>query len=77
MHVKYSIVANQIIYLIRLKVIQKRAFRMLFPEASCKEALEMTGMPTLYERRETLCKEFFQSICENNNKKLLFNYYHP
>ena len=28
----------------------------------------MTGIQTLYERRETLCKELFQSICENNHK---------
>ena len=34
-----------------------RAFPMLLPKASHKEALEMTAMPTLYERTETLCKE--------------------
>lgn len=49
---------------------------MLFPEASYREALQMTGMPILYERRETLCKELFQSICENNNHKL-FNLLPP
>ena len=41
-----------------------------------KEALEMTGMPTLYERRETLCEKLIQSICENNNHQLP-NLYHP
>ena len=40
---------------------------MLFAEAGYKEALEMMVMPTLYQRRETLCKELFQSICEKFN----------
>ena len=43
---------------------------MSFPEAIYKEVLEMTEMPTLYQRRETLCRELFQSICEDNDHKL-------
>ena len=54
----------------QIERIQTRAFRMLFSEASYGEALQMTGMSTLYERRETLCKELFQSICESINHKL-------
>ena len=43
---------------------------MLFPEASYKEPLEMTEMPTLYKRGEALCKELFQSIFANNHPDL-------
>ena len=35
--------------------IQRRALRMIFPDCSYSEGLVKAGLPTLYDRRSTLC----------------------
>ena len=50
-----------------IEQIQRRAFRILFPLMSYREARDFTGIPLLKERRETLCEQFFKKN-ENNDK---------
>ena len=48
-----------------IEQIQRRAFRILFPLMSYREARDFTGIPLLKERRESLCEQFFK-MNENN-----------
>ena len=50
-----------------IEQIQRRAFRILFPLMSYREAWGFTGIPLLKERRESLCEQFFKKN-ENNDK---------
>ena len=50
-----------------IEQIQLRAFRILFPLISNREARDFTGIPLLKERRESLCEQFFKKN-ENNDK---------
>ena len=50
-----------------IEQIQRRAFRILFPLMSYREARDFTGIPLLKERRESLCEQFFKKN-ENNDK---------
>ena len=50
--------------------IQRRALRMIFPDCSYSEGLVKAGLPTLYDRRSTLCKELFKDIDAQGNHKL-------
>ena len=43
---------------------------LAFSGESYDEALNITGLQTLFERRERLCVELFQSISNNNHHKL-------
>ena len=42
-----------------IEQIQRRAFRILLPLMSYREARDFTGIPLLKERRESLCEQFF------------------
>ena len=50
-----------------IEQVQRRAFRILFPLMSYREARDFTGILLLKERRETLCEQFFKKN-ENNDK---------
>ena len=52
--------------------VQKRALRIIVPNSSYNEALEITGITTLYDRRESLCYEFFRQNINSDKMTDLF-----
>ena len=50
--------------------IQRRALRIIFPDCSYSAGLVKAALTTLYDRRSTLCKEFFSDIDTLGNHKL-------
>ena len=52
--------------------IQKRALKIIVRNSTYKEALEITGITTLYDRRERLCDEFFKQNINNDKMTDLF-----
>ena len=48
--------------------IQKRALRLICPHLSYSQALEQTQLPTLAQRRNSLCQCFFMNITEPEHK---------
>ena len=46
----------------RLESIQQRALKIIFPDLSYREALAASGLPTLCDRRKSLCRQFFQAM---------------
>ena len=54
----------------QIERIQKRALRMLYPEERYGDALKLTGLQSLADRRDRLCRELFNSVSINNNHKL-------
>jgi hypothetical protein len=53
-----------------LERLQKHALRILYPELSYILALDMSGMATLYERREEASSLLFQEVVEHSDHKL-------
>ena len=51
-----------------LERIQKRATRIMLPELSYKERLAELKLPTLYERRDELCRRFYKTIRRPEDK---------
>ena len=49
---------------------QRRALRIIYPDCSYNEALLLTGLVPLYNRREFLCDKLFNSILSNPSHKL-------
>ena len=45
--------------------IQKRALSIISPAMSYRECLDSLGLPTLYDRRNGLCRQLFDSIAIN------------
>ena len=55
----------------QLERLQKRALRTISTNAlSCRQALEVSNIPTLYDRREAISNLLFQRISNNSNQKL-------
>ena len=52
----------------RIESIQKRALRTIYPNMNYPEALKSSNLPTLENRRELICKDFFRTIEQTNNK---------
>ena len=50
--------------------IQRRAFRIIFPDCSYSEGSAKAGLTTLYDRSSALCKELFSDINTQGNHKL-------
>ena len=50
--------------------IQKRALSIISPAVSYRECLDSLGLPTLYDRRNGLCRQLFDSIAINPGHKL-------
>ena len=51
-----------------LESIQKRALHIICPSSSYNESLEYFNLPTLRERRNLLCKRFFDDMKKDNHK---------
>ena len=45
-----------------------RALKTAFPDSSYSEALQRSGLPTLFDCREKLCRRFFQAILSPSHK---------
>jgi len=58
----------------RIEAIQKRAFRIIFGSFDYLDFCTRNGLSTLYERRDLLARQFFQSIL---NKNSCLNYLLP
>ena len=50
--------------------IQKRALSIISPAVSYRECLDSLDLPTLYDRRNGLCRQLFDSIAINPGHKL-------
>lgn len=53
-----------------LERIQRRSLRVIYPGLSYKAALTKAELPTLEERRESLCNKLYNQIEKNNSHKL-------
>jgi hypothetical protein len=53
-----------------LERLQKRAFRIIFPDQHYKEALKNTNTPLLYDRRQELTTKLFKDIVNSPEHKL-------
>ena len=51
-----------------LETVQKRAFKIVYPESSYSTALKDCNIPTLHSRREQLCQFYFKDISDPTNK---------
>ena len=63
-----------------LERLQRRATKIIYPELSYANALELSGLLTLYDRREANAAKLFDEICANQSyslHKLLPNKYQP
>jgi len=58
----------------RIEAIQKRAFRIIFGSFDYLDFCSRNGLSTLYERRDLLARQYFQSIL---NKRSCLNYLLP
>jgi len=58
----------------RIEAIQKRVFRIIFGSFDYLDFCSRNGLSTLYERRDLLARQFFQSIL---NKNSCLNYLLP
>ena len=46
----------------KLESIQQWALKSIIPELSYREALVVSGLPTLCDHHESLCRQFFQAV---------------
>ena len=53
-----------------IETIQRRAFRIIYPQLSYQDALDTLGLQTLYARRRDLCNELFDPILSDEEHKL-------
>ena len=63
-----------------LERLQKRAMNFIYPELSYAKALGLSGLLTLYDRREAILAKLFHEICANQSQslhKLLPSKYQP
>ena len=51
-----------------IELIQKRCMKTIFPGCSYDDILEMTNLPTLHDRRTTLCRAYFNKMNTSNHK---------
>ena len=51
-----------------IELIQKRCMKTIFPGYSYDDILEMTNLPTLHDRRTTLCGTYFNKMNRSNHK---------
>lgn len=52
----------------KLESIQKRALGIIFPDRSYRAALALSGLQTMGDRRELLCKQFFLAMQEPGHR---------
>ena len=53
-----------------IEKLQKRAFRIIFPDLHYQEVLEQMNVQTLYDRRKILTEKLFSDIVVNDQNKL-------
>jgi len=51
----------------RIEVIQKRVFRIIFDTSDYLEFCTAHSYSTLHQRRDLLCRQFFQSVLDKSN----------
>ena len=51
-----------------IELIQQRCMNTIFPGCSNDAILEMTNLPTLHDRRTTLCRPYFNKMNRSNHK---------
>ena len=51
-----------------IELIQKRCMKTIFPGCSYDDILEMTNLPTLHDRRTSLCRTHFNKMSRSNHK---------
>ena len=51
-----------------IELIQKRCMKTIFPGCSYDDILEMTNLPTLHDRRTSLCITYFNKMSRSNHK---------
>ena len=51
-----------------IELIKKRCMKTIFPGCSYDDILEMTNLPTLHDRRTTLCRAYFNKMNRSNHK---------
>ena len=51
-----------------LEHVQKRALKIMLPDASYSKALEHFSCETLHQRREYLCKKLFKNMCNPSHR---------
>ena len=51
----------------RIEAIQKRGFRIIFDTSDYLEFCTAHSYSTLHERRDLLCRQFFQSVLDKSN----------
>ena len=51
-----------------IELIQKRCMKTIFPGCSYDAILEMTNLPTLHDKRTTLCRAYFNKMNRSNHK---------
>ena len=54
----------------KLEKLQKRATRIIFPFMPYKVALATAGLPSMYERRETITAKLFNDVISSPDHKL-------
>ena len=54
-----------------IELIQNRCMKTIFLGCSYDDILEMTNLPTLHDRRTTLCRTYFNKM-NRSNHKLIF-----
>ena len=52
----------------KLESIQQRALKIIFPDLSYRAALEESGLPTLCDHCESLCRQFFQVMLQPGHR---------
>ena len=52
----------------KLENIQQWALKIIFPDLSYRESLAASGLPTLCDRRESLCRQFFQAMLRSGHR---------
>ena len=53
-----------------LERLQKRAMKIIYPELSYAKALELSGLLTLFDRREAIAAKLFDEMCVNQSHSL-------
>ena len=48
--------------------IQRRAIRIIYPHLSYSQGLQELNLPTLFDRRQSLCRSFYKSNLASNSK---------
>ena len=51
--------------------VQKRAMHIIYPDLSYADAIVKADLPSLVNRRDSLCSKLFDSIVNNNSHKLM------